>query len=225
MLSRSESLAQDISYLLSLKPSSEWTTDPRDTYQSTKDHSLPTAPFPVPPFLSPLFTSPPPAITAFTTRLTTVSSSRPALLLAHAYVRYLGDLSGGQLVRSKIRRVYSLDPADAETPSSSQAGTQFYEFDIFDSADRSVDGGVKQPTMYERKQRMTDIKEWFRGVLDSGTADGKEELKREPSSNFASSRPLILFPCRCTRRRSHRVLPPLHPHLLRAPSDSRRSIR
>lgn len=186
MLSRADSLAQDIEYLLSTKPSSEWTTDPRDTHQSTSAHALPSPPFPIPPFLAPLFASPPHAITAFTSRLTDISATRPALLLAHAYVRYLGDLSGGQLVRSRIRRVYALDPAssDPSTDSASQAGTQFYEFDIFDSADRGVEGGVKQPTMYERKQRMTDIKEWFRGVLDSGTADGKEELKRE-SPSFA----------------------------------------
>ncbi|GHJ83766.1 hypothetical protein NliqN6_0168 [Naganishia liquefaciens] len=183
MLSRADSLAQDIEYLLSIKPSSEWTTDPRDANQSTISHALPSPPFPIPPFLSPLFTSPPSAITAFTSRLTDLSAARPALLLAHAYVRYLGDLSGGQLVRSRIRRVYALDPPSTSSEPSAesvteQAGTQFYEFDIFDSADRAVEGGVSQPTMYERKQRMTDIKEWFRGVLDSGTADGKEELKR-----------------------------------------------
>lgn len=188
MLSRSEALAKDVEYLVSLKPASEWTIDPRDETPPSAS-SLPTPSFHLPPFLQPLFTSPPPAITSFVQHLERISSTRPALLLAHAYVRYLGDLSGGQIVRSRIRRVYALDPHSSDASESSQDGTQFYEFDIFDSADRPVDGGeVKQPTMYERKQRMTDIKEWFRSVLDSGTADGKEELKSE-SSRCARFRP------------------------------------
>lgn len=187
MLSRSEALAKDVAYLVSLKPASEWTTDPRDTPSTTSTHSsMPTPPFPVPPFLKPLFTASPPAITEFTNHLTQISATRPALLLAHAYVRYLGDLSGGQIVRSRIRRVYTLDPPSTNpssseiTPTQTQDGTQFYEFDIFDSSDRPLSpaGEPAQPTMYERKQRMSDIKDWFRSVLDSGTADNAEDLKR-----------------------------------------------
>jgi heme oxygenase len=178
-------LAKDIAYLVSLKPASEWTIDPRDTTSTTLHPSMPTPPFAVPPFLEPLFTSPPPAITSFTNHLVQISATRPALLLAHAYVRYLGDLSGGQIVRSRIRRVYTLDPPSisntSETASTqTQDGTEFYEFDIFDSSDRPILSGaaVAQPTMYERKQRMSDIKDWFRSVLDSGTADNAEDLKR-----------------------------------------------
>jgi hypothetical protein len=33
-----------------------------------------------------------------------LDQSRPALLLAHAYVRYLGDLSAGQLLRGIVAR-------------------------------------------------------------------------------------------------------------------------
>ncbi|KAI5453835.1 hypothetical protein NCC49_005645 [Naganishia albida] len=184
MLSRSEALAQDVAYLVSLKPASEWTIDARDTalLPSTSAAIIPTPTFPVPPFLEPLFTSPPDAITQFASHLTEISATRPALLLAHAYVRYLGDLSGGQIVRSRIRRVYTLDPPNTSdtAPEHAQDGTQFYEFDIFDSSDRppSAEGHVVQPSMYERKQRMADIKDWFRSVLDSGTADGAEDLKR-----------------------------------------------
>ncbi|GBE85299.1 hypothetical protein BKA93DRAFT_826863 [Sparassis latifolia] len=43
-----------------------------------------------------LMDPPPPALTAYLSRLESVShSSDPSPLLAHAYVRYLGDLSGG----------------------------------------------------------------------------------------------------------------------------------
>lgn len=183
MLSRGEALAKDVAYLVSLKPALEWTIDVRDESNTPSTLDIPTPPFPVPPFLEPLFTSPPPAITQFTHHLRSISTTRPALLLAHAYVRYLGDLSGGQIVRSRIRRVYALDPpntSDTTTAEGTQDGTQFYEFDIFNSSDRplSTAGQVAQPSMYERKQRMADIKDWFRSVLDSGTADGAEDLKR-----------------------------------------------
>ncbi|KAJ9091661.1 hypothetical protein QFC21_007136 [Naganishia friedmannii] len=159
----------------------KWTIAPRDASASLSPaFTLPIPPLPVPPLLEPLFTAPPPAISTFITRLENISSTLPALLLAHAYVRYLGDLSGSQLIRSRIRRVYSLDPpstANATAAEETQDDIQFYEFDVFDSADRAADG-VKQPTMYERKQCMTYSKEWWRSVLDSGTADGKEKLKR-----------------------------------------------
>ena len=53
--------------------------------------------------------TPPPALRNYLDRLTTVSRSQPALLLAHAYVRYLGDLSGGQYIKYKIKKAYNLD--------------------------------------------------------------------------------------------------------------------
>lgn len=41
---------------------------------------------------------------AYAARLGMVSRSTPELLVAHAYVRYLGDLSGGQFIASVVRR-------------------------------------------------------------------------------------------------------------------------
>jgi heme oxygenase (biliverdin-producing, ferredoxin) len=43
----------------------------------------------------------------------------PGLLVAHAYVRYLGDLSGGQIVRRIVAKSLHL---------SSDAGLRFYDF-------------------------------------------------------------------------------------------------
>jgi len=43
----------------------------------------------------------------------------PGHFIAHHYVRYLGDLSGGQLVGRKVAVTYGLD----------EAGTAFYRFD------------------------------------------------------------------------------------------------
>ncbi|EPQ50132.1 hypothetical protein GLOTRDRAFT_134230 [Gloeophyllum trabeum ATCC 11539] len=62
-----------------------------------------------------------PRLAAYTARLRTDAHSTPALLLAHAYVRYLGDLSSGQTIKRHLAKAYALDPADG-------AGVQFYVF-------------------------------------------------------------------------------------------------
>ncbi|MDJ0678359.1 MAG: heme oxygenase (biliverdin-producing) [Xenococcaceae cyanobacterium MO_167.B52] len=53
-----------------------------------------------------------------------IANTEPALLVAHAYVRYLGDLSGGQGLKSIVCSALEL-PA--------HSGTRFYEFDAFPS--------------------------------------------------------------------------------------------
>lgn len=60
-----------------------------------------------------------PATDAYVQRLREIEAQRPELLVAHAYVRYLGDLSGGQQLRRIVARALGL--ADAE-------GTRFYDF-------------------------------------------------------------------------------------------------
>jgi heme oxygenase len=53
-------------------------------------------------------------------RIKTISSERPELLVAHAYTRYLGDLSGGQLLKKIAQRAMNLPDGK---------GLAFYEFD------------------------------------------------------------------------------------------------
>jgi heme oxygenase len=60
-----------------------------------------------------------PAGRAYCDRIQTLSETDPLLLIAHAYVRYMGDLSGGQRLKSVIRSALSLP---------SVQGTEFYEF-------------------------------------------------------------------------------------------------
>ncbi len=60
-----------------------------------------------------------PTTLRYVARLRELDADRPELLLAHAYVRYLGDLSGGQLLRGIVARSPGLAP---------HAGTAFYEF-------------------------------------------------------------------------------------------------
>jgi heme oxygenase len=59
-----------------------------------------------------------PAAAAYRERLDQLSSSNPGLLAAHAYVRYLSDLTDGQIVYQLI----------AERLRLSDPGTRFYQF-------------------------------------------------------------------------------------------------
>jgi len=61
-----------------------------------------------------------PAGCVYRDRIQTLSKTDPALLIAHAYTRYMGDLSGGQGLKNVIRSALSLP---------SNQGTEFYEFD------------------------------------------------------------------------------------------------
>lgn len=60
-----------------------------------------------------------PATVTYVARLRQLDSTQPGLLLAHAYVRYLGDLSGGQMLRRVVAKSESLDGA---------AAIAFYDF-------------------------------------------------------------------------------------------------
>jgi heme oxygenase len=61
----------------------------------------------------------PPAAQAYANRLRHLARQEPALLAAHAYVRYLGDLAGGQALRRVAQRAYGLADDD---------GIRFYDF-------------------------------------------------------------------------------------------------
>jgi len=60
------------------------------------------------------------AILLYISRINYVAKHEPMLLIAHAYVRYMGDLSGGQMIKDMIRNALNLPDEN---------GTKFYEFD------------------------------------------------------------------------------------------------
>jgi len=55
----------------------------------------------------------------YVARLHELDATQPGLLVAHAYVRYLGDLNGGQALRRVVARALGLEGS---------AGTAFYDF-------------------------------------------------------------------------------------------------
>jgi heme oxygenase (biliverdin-producing, ferredoxin) len=60
------------------------------------------------------------ATEAYVDRIKFISNEKPELLIAHAYTRYLGDLSGGQILKKIAQRAMNL---------SDGKGLAFYEFD------------------------------------------------------------------------------------------------
>jgi len=64
--------------------------------------------------------APSPAGKAYVQRIREVSQQEPELLVAHSYTRYLGDLSGGQILKGMAQRGMNLEEGQ---------GTSFYEFD------------------------------------------------------------------------------------------------
>lgn len=52
-------------------------------------------------------------------RIREISATQPELLVAHSYTRYLGDLSGGQILKTISQRAMNLSGSD---------GVAFYEF-------------------------------------------------------------------------------------------------
>ncbi|MFQ3679565.1 MAG: biliverdin-producing heme oxygenase, partial [Pseudanabaenaceae cyanobacterium] len=56
---------------------------------------------------------------AYVQRIEEVAEHQPELLVAHAYTRYMGDLSGGQILKKIAKQAMGLQ----------DGGTAFYEFD------------------------------------------------------------------------------------------------
>ena len=122
LLERAPSLAADISHLLDVDESS-WKYHPIHTN---------------------LMAAYPSPLSDYVQRIEKLSNSNnPTALLAHSYVRYLGDLSGGQVLRHTLAKAYDLDEAAG-------FGVSFYGFKELRSSKAASQGAMKR------------IKEWFR---------------------------------------------------------------
>ena len=138
LLARAPALASDISFLLDV-PESSW-----------QEHPLHRS----------LQTSQPEPLRAYVSRLHYLADSAPdpSPLLAHAYVRYLGDLSGGQTIRRNVARAYCAN--GSANSDADERGTQFYRFKQLGGSNRPASIGD-----------MKKIKEWFREGMTSGGGD------------------------------------------------------
>lgn len=104
---------------------------------------------------------PSPAGLAYVERLNEIGDRQPELLVAHAYTRYLGDLSGGQALRNIVRTALKLPE---------NQGTKFYEFDQI-------------PTIEAKRA----FKEKYRQALDSITVDPAIAAQIVEEANLAFS--------------------------------------
>lgn len=145
LLARAPALSADIAHLLQVDEAA-WKAHPIHTR---------------------LLKSAPLALTDYVQRIEAVADAAdPSALLAHSYVRYLGDLSGGQTIRHVLAKAYDLDEAAG-------FGVSFYAFKELRSAKPANQGEMKR------------IKEWFReGTNKAGEQGGVEvKCKYRPSLN------------------------------------------
>jgi heme oxygenase len=99
--------------------------DPRFHREAALDHDLGVLCGPGWPTLLP---APAPATTVYVARLRALADTAPVLLAAHAYVRYLGDLHGGQMLKRLVARSLAANGAAAAGGAPADAAMRFYEF-------------------------------------------------------------------------------------------------
>ncbi|KAF8518547.1 heme oxygenase-like protein [Hysterangium stoloniferum] len=156
VLARTPALSSDIVYLL-YTPESEWQRHPLALSISQNI---------------------PAVLLEYTDRIRTAATSHdPSTLLAHLYVRYLGDLGGGQQISHRIAKAYGLD-------DTTGLGTQFYQF-------KKLGGSSPATTRGD----MTTIKDWFcKAAIVSETNtvfslnDGFLRLLRPPSQTKVTAK-------------------------------------
>ncbi len=90
-----------------------------------------------------------PATRAYADRVRECAETWPAGYIAHHYTRYLGDLSGGQIIRDRAERTWGFEKKGD--------GVRFYVFE-----------GITNPAAFKRM---------YRGLLDALPADDLEKQR------------------------------------------------
>ncbi|MFI1956746.1 heme oxygenase (biliverdin-producing) [Streptomyces althioticus] len=90
-----------------------------------------------------------PATRVYADRVATVARDWPAGYVAHHYTRYLGDLSGGQIIRDKAERTWGF--------AKKGDGVRFYVFE-----------GIPNPAAFKRE---------YRALLDGVAVDDLEKQR------------------------------------------------
>jgi heme oxygenase len=94
-------------------------------------------------------------------RIDHIATTAPFMLLAHVYVRYLGDLSGGQILVPLIARALDLDPASP--------GLGFYRFGEAPAAlGAQVRAAINRAPLDEAQRRaiVTEARRSFRTHIE-----------------------------------------------------------
>lgn len=94
---------------------------------------------------------PSPAAAAYVARVQEIAETKPYLLVAHQYTRYLGDLFGGQMMGGMASRSLNLENGE---------GTAFYTFDDIPSANNFIGG------WYESLNELDLTKEQKEEIVD-----------------------------------------------------------
>ncbi|WVR08916.1 hypothetical protein IAU60_005975 [Kwoniella sp. DSM 27419] len=181
LLARAPALAEDISYLLTLLPAPS-SSSSAGTSSSLKATSLP--PFALPPFLEEIFSAPPAGLDNYLSHIRSLASqpSTAPRLLAHAYVRYLGDLSGGQFIGARVKKSYNLQ---------GEQGTKFYYFEFHKGMTAGAGAGPgfgDDESRADAKKRLNEVKDWYRRGMDEGVGEDdllKADLVEEANMAFA----------------------------------------
>lgn len=133
-----------------------------------------------------------PATQAYIERIQAIAKTEPELLIAHAYTRYMGDLSGGQILKGIAQRAMGL---------SGGQGTAFYEFD--DIADEKEFKALYRQRLNELPFDETTIKSI---VNEANAAFGMNmKLFQELEGSVIKSLGKVLVNTLTGRRRRHRT--------------------
>ncbi|TIB76965.1 hypothetical protein E3Q22_03294 [Wallemia mellicola] len=151
VLARAPALKSDLTNLLSAS-TKEFQSEKGE--QNWREH----------PFAEAVLKQLPPSLQTYRER---IASADGLQLASHAYVRYLGDLSGGQIIQRKLGKAYMLEQLDAK---------QFYDFPPLDPSQEYPANAAE----------VKNIKNWFRKSLDiiAQSVEEKQILIDEASKAF-----------------------------------------
>ena len=128
-----------------------------------------------------------PAGSAYVKRIHEIAATNPELLVSHSYTRYLGDLSGGQILKKIAQNAMNLD----------QGGTAFYEF-----ADISDEKEFKNQYRQAMNELPIDLETAESIVAEANDAFGLNmKLFQELEGNLIKAIGIMVFNS-FTRRRS-----------------------
>lgn len=130
-----------------------------------------------------------PAGTAYVERIHQIATEKPELLVSHSYTRYLGDLSGGQILKKIAKQAMNL--------SDNGEGTAFYEFS-------DIEDEKAFKTKYRETLNQLDIsEETAQEIVDEANAAFGMNMKmfQELNGNLIKAIGQMLFNT-ITRRRS-----------------------